>query len=863
MIVVTEKAKWRNLYNDEHTFRKYLETARMLNWNRVVGLKQQNLTNPKKHPKNDFTIDPSSDKLPDKNSSPQNIWRSVSQHSNSLPRIAIEISDPCSMKIIEKKTNPGNIWRSTSRNLSPLPRIGFKIIDTPDRNSSRSAKTMIRSLDDVRYVLYRTDNEAKKPKKNRKKNHRKSDVENAASSEVSVLTDPTNSTTVVNDEKVRTKKKKSRKGRKKGQKGRFRHMPVFAGTKYPTDSTTPETVSSTIADDPSSMKNEILSNKIQEEAEEESTLKSMEETTVSKLEDLSIRTEINLSTKEEDEVTLEGEVNRTTDSVFVSVKDESLILTESSEKLFVSEDGSVEEAVVTTSTSTEQINSTDFSETTNWNWYSEEDLDKKLNFTGEEDATRLDSGERNTSDISGTKYSLGEKLYWRWKTTFLEETTVPDSENSSWTTEKSTELQDYKTSTVLSSEEILIADRSSQDSTETSDSRKDSEETTYYDENLEEKGSSSVSSTASTIADENYSYNVSANVETLLFESNLNNSKILIDLLSKDRLADKILPNSIDQTLEAKIYNCTSKCVDFYRQRVYELEEKLRQAGIEKSLTSENKIDSGLIEDTTLSKPEDDGNSSDSFQDFSEFSEVFNHSLTIKPIDPKYSDATESLTLVETVTELGRNDISKESKEIIDQEEGQDQQSKTYSRIDDVTVSTSLPATKSSSSPARRKCKKDEKTKLRADQDVEDDCEEDMTERPSTTNSDLISKETSTTANCDPDQFVCSDGTCIAADKWCDGYSDCPDYGDEFDCNGNTNGDYENGVNETEENSTCPMWKFACDGTCIDNIFVCNSVKDCEDGLDEADCGMEGRNQSIYPSSVLFFHFLASSNILQ
>lgn len=514
MIVVTEKTKWRNLYNDEHTFRKYLETVRMLNWNHVGDMKQQNLTNPKKHPKNDFTIDPSSNKLPDKNSNPQNIWRSVPKHSNSLPRIAIEISDPCSMKIVKKKTNPGNIWRSKSRNLNPLPRIGFKIIDTPDRNSSRSAKIMIRSLNDVRDL---TDNEAKKPKKNRKKNHRKSDVENATSSEVSVLTDSTNSRTVVNDEKVRAKKKKSRKGRKKGQKGRFRHMSVFAGTKYPTDSTTPETVSSTVGDDPSSMKIEVLSNKIQEETEEESTLKSVEETTVSKLEDFSIRPEINLSTKEEDEVTLEGEVNRTTDSVFVSVKDESLIfyniLTESSEKLFVSEDGSLEEAVVTTSTSTEQVNSTDFPETTNWNWYPEEDLDKKLNFTGEEDAMRLDSGERNTSDISETKYSLEEKLDWSPKTTFLEETTVPDSENSSWTTEK------YRTSTALSLEEILIADGSNQDSTETSDSRKDSEETTYYDENLEEKGSSSVSSTASTIEDEDYSYNVSANVETLLFES--------------------------------------------------------------------------------------------------------------------------------------------------------------------------------------------------------------------------------------------------------------------------------------------------------------------------------------------------------
>uniref|UniRef100_A0A8D2DY70 Low density lipoprotein receptor n=1 Tax=Sciurus vulgaris TaxID=55149 RepID=A0A8D2DY70_SCIVU len=81
-------------------------------------------------------------------------------------------------------------------------------------------------------------------------------------------------------------------------------------------------------------------------------------------------------------------------------------------------------------------------------------------------------------------------------------------------------------------------------------------------------------------------------------------------------------------------------------------------------------------------------------------------------------------------------------------------------------------------------------------------------------------------ATCRPDEFQCSDGTCIHGSRQCDKEHDCKDMSDEVGC-----------VNVT---LCVGPDKFKChSGECITLDKVCNSARDCRDWSDEPikECG--------------------------
>ncbi|KAL3265395.1 hypothetical protein HHI36_009601 [Cryptolaemus montrouzieri] len=76
---------------------------------------------------------------------------------------------------------------------------------------------------------------------------------------------------------------------------------------------------------------------------------------------------------------------------------------------------------------------------------------------------------------------------------------------------------------------------------------------------------------------------------------------------------------------------------------------------------------------------------------------------------------------------------------------------------------------------------------------------------------------------CEQNQFQCSSGSCILNSWLCDGIKDCPGGEDEANCSG-----------------SCDSKHFRCrkDGSCILREQVCDHTKDCPDGTDELNCDL-------------------------
>nr|XP_033494828.1 transmembrane protease serine 7 [Epinephelus lanceolatus] len=110
---------------------------------------------------------------------------------------------------------------------------------------------------------------------------------------------------------------------------------------------------------------------------------------------------------------------------------------------------------------------------------------------------------------------------------------------------------------------------------------------------------------------------------------------------------------------------------------------------------------------------------------------------------------------------------------------------------------------------------------------------------------------------CPESHFLCSTGLCVEKSRRCDGLDDCQDESDEvfcsrptkncggnsplhplYVCNGET--DCTNGIDEINctQETTCSAIRYQCNsGSCIlKKNAKCDSVHDCQDHSDEADC---------------------------
>ncbi len=99
--------------------------------------------------------------------------------------------------------------------------------------------------------------------------------------------------------------------------------------------------------------------------------------------------------------------------------------------------------------------------------------------------------------------------------------------------------------------------------------------------------------------------------------------------------------------------------------------------------------------------------------------------------------------------------------------------------------------------------------------------------------------------NCSYKYFQCSDGTCILSHYECDGISDCPDGSDEWECShvctftrGEVPQLFSCFSDCLPSHCVCHDLYYQCgiSGTCVPASRLCDGVRDCLEGEDEAVC---------------------------
>ncbi|XP_053952208.1 basement membrane-specific heparan sulfate proteoglycan core protein isoform X5 [Anastrepha ludens] len=84
-------------------------------------------------------------------------------------------------------------------------------------------------------------------------------------------------------------------------------------------------------------------------------------------------------------------------------------------------------------------------------------------------------------------------------------------------------------------------------------------------------------------------------------------------------------------------------------------------------------------------------------------------------------------------------------------------------------------------------------------------------------------------SECDIYEFECDYSLCIPIEKRCDGYPDCNDETDEFNCP-----PFTEAIRHSPED--CSADQFFCDDECHHGSIRCNGYSDCTDGSDEINC---------------------------
>ncbi|XP_071492677.1 MAM and LDL-receptor class A domain-containing protein 2-like isoform X11 [Diadema antillarum] len=98
---------------------------------------------------------------------------------------------------------------------------------------------------------------------------------------------------------------------------------------------------------------------------------------------------------------------------------------------------------------------------------------------------------------------------------------------------------------------------------------------------------------------------------------------------------------------------------------------------------------------------------------------------------------------------------------------------------------------------------------------------------------DIVLSQGPCQQGCASNQFQCNNGTCIPGSWECDGIVDCADNSDEDHCDFSTNSWYQS----TPGYQSCYSWQFQCnDGSCISDYYRCNGYSNCYDGSDEYNC---------------------------